>query len=94
MRKLILTAVVALTATSAFAQLPNPYGTSINLENAKKIAALSMAEAAKNNFKMAIAKSTAVHRPLLFPIDFVCIHILCSRSLKSIMEEKKSLSTM
>ena len=55
MRKLLLTALVALTATSAFAQLPNPYGTSINLESAKKIAALSVAEAAKNNFKMAIA---------------------------------------
>ena len=55
MRKLVLTALVALTATSALAQLPNPYGTSINLENARKLAALSVAEAAKNNFKMAIA---------------------------------------
>jgi len=55
MRKLILTTLIALTTTSAFAQLPNPYGTSISLENARKMAALSVAEAAKNNFKMAIA---------------------------------------
>ena len=55
MRKLLLTAVVALVATSASAQMPNPYGTSITLENARRIAALSIAEAAKNNFKMAVA---------------------------------------
>ena len=55
MRKTLLTILAVLTATSAFAQLPNPYGTSINLENARKLAALSVAEAAKNNFKMAVA---------------------------------------
>ena len=55
MRKLFLAALVALIASPAFAQLPNPYGTSINLENARKIAALSIAEANKNNWKMAIA---------------------------------------
>src|SRR5262249_57657699 len=56
MRKLIL-AILALTAIAApaFAQLPNPYGASINLDQAKKIAALSVAEAAKNTWKMAIA---------------------------------------
>ena len=55
MRKLLMTALVALAATPAFAQLPNPYGESINLENARKLAALSVAEANKNNWKMAIA---------------------------------------
>ncbi len=55
MRKIFLAAVIALIGTSAFAQMPNPYGTSINLENARKLAALSVAEAAKNNFKMAVA---------------------------------------
>ena len=38
----------------AFAQLPNPCGASITLER-EKIAALSVAEAAKNNWRMAIA---------------------------------------
>ena len=55
MRKLALTAMVAMLAAPAFAQLPNPYGESINIDNAKKIAALSAAEAKKNNWKMAIA---------------------------------------
>jgi glc operon protein GlcG len=55
MRKFLLTALVALMSTPAFAQLPNPYGASISLDAAKKMAALSVAEAAKNNGKMAIA---------------------------------------
>jgi uncharacterized protein GlcG (DUF336 family) len=55
MRKFLFTTLCALAVTPAFAQLPNPYGTSINLDQAKKIAALSVAEAAKNNWKMAIA---------------------------------------
>lgn len=55
MRKFLLTTLLVLTAAPAFAQLPNPYGASINLEQAKKMAALSVAEAAKNNWKMAIA---------------------------------------
>jgi uncharacterized protein GlcG (DUF336 family) len=55
MRKLLLTALVALVATPALAQLPNPYGTSISLDAAKRVAALAVAEAAKNNWKMAIA---------------------------------------
>jgi glc operon protein GlcG len=40
---------------SAFAQMPNPYGTAIGLENAKKVAAPALAEAAKNNWSMAVA---------------------------------------
>src|SRR5215831_1602837 len=55
MRKLWLVTLVALVAAPAYAQLPNPYGASVTLDQAKKIAALSVAEAAKNNWKMAIA---------------------------------------
>ena len=55
MKKLLLTALVALTAAPAFAQMPNPYGASVNLDNARKIAAAAMAEAGRNNLKMAIA---------------------------------------
>jgi uncharacterized protein GlcG (DUF336 family) len=35
--------------------LPNPYGSPISLENAKKAAAAAQAEAVKNNWKMAVA---------------------------------------
>ena len=55
MRKIILTAIAVLAAAPAFAQLPNPYGASVNLDNARKIAAAAVAEAGKNNLKMAIA---------------------------------------
>jgi glc operon protein GlcG len=40
---------------SAVAQMPNPYGSAISLENAKKVAAPALAEAAKNNWTMAVA---------------------------------------
>ena len=40
---------------SAFAQMPNPYGAAISLENAKKVAAPAVAEATKNNWAMAVA---------------------------------------
>jgi len=55
MRKLALTVLAALVGAPVFAQLPNPYGMSITDDAAKKIAALSIAEAKKNNWKMAIA---------------------------------------
>jgi uncharacterized protein GlcG (DUF336 family) len=55
MRKLVLTVFVGLLTAPVFAQMPNPYGESISADNAKKIAALSVAEARKNNLKMAIA---------------------------------------
>jgi uncharacterized protein GlcG (DUF336 family) len=41
--------------TSSLAQMPNPYGAPISLENAKKVAAPALAEAAKNNWTMAVA---------------------------------------
>jgi glc operon protein GlcG len=41
--------------TSALAQMPNPYGPPIGLENAKKVAAPALGEAAKNNWTMAVA---------------------------------------
>jgi uncharacterized protein GlcG (DUF336 family) len=40
---------------SAVAQMPHPYGLPISLENAKKAAAPAIAEAAKNNWNMAVA---------------------------------------
>ena len=46
---------VALSAATASAQLPNPYGASITGENAKKVAAAALAEARKNNWNMAAA---------------------------------------
>jgi glc operon protein GlcG len=44
-----------LTVASAQAQLPNPYGTPIGIEAAKKAAAPAVAEARKNNWAMAVA---------------------------------------
>jgi glc operon protein GlcG len=52
---LVRAGVLTLCAASAFAQLPNPYGMSINAENAKKAAATALAEARKNNWTMAAA---------------------------------------
>ena len=47
--------VLTMWAVGAFAQLPNPYGMSVNGENAKKIAAAALAEARRNNWTMAAA---------------------------------------
>src|SRR5258707_5499143 len=47
--------VLALSATTLFAQMPNPYGAPINGETAKKAAAAALAEARKNNWNMAAA---------------------------------------
>jgi glc operon protein GlcG len=46
---------VALTATTASAQMPNPYGASINPDNAKKVAAATLAEAKRNGWTQAAA---------------------------------------
>jgi uncharacterized protein GlcG (DUF336 family) len=45
----------ALCASFALAQMPNPYGPPISLEDAKKAAAAALAEARKNNWTMAVA---------------------------------------
>jgi len=48
--------LVALCAmVGAVAQMPNPYGVPISLENARKAAIPALAEAAKNNWTMAVA---------------------------------------
>jgi uncharacterized protein GlcG (DUF336 family) len=47
--------VLTLCAASAFGQMPNPYGMSINADSAKKAAAAALAEARKNNWTMAAA---------------------------------------
>jgi glc operon protein GlcG len=50
------TVMFALGAlTSAVAQMPNPYGPAISLENAKKAAVPALAEAAKNKWTVAVA---------------------------------------
>jgi glc operon protein GlcG len=42
-------------AASAFAQMPNPYGPSITLEDAKRAAGPALAEARKNGWTVAVA---------------------------------------
>jgi uncharacterized protein GlcG (DUF336 family) len=54
--KFVAGLAVLLCASAASAQqAPVPYGLSINLETAKKVAAPALAEARKNNWTMAIA---------------------------------------
>ena len=48
-------AAALLCASGTFAQLPNPYGSSITVDSAKKVAAPAIAEAQKNNWRMAVA---------------------------------------
>ncbi len=47
--------VLVFSGSIATAQMPNPYGPPISLENAKKAAAAALAEARKNNWTMAVA---------------------------------------
>src|SRR5215470_10250346 len=54
-KKLAFALLFALCAFPAFTQMPNPYGTPISVENAKKAAAPALAEARKNNWDMAVA---------------------------------------
>lgn len=42
-------------SVNAFAQMPNPYGTAVTVDAAKKIAAAAIAEAQKNGWTMAAA---------------------------------------
>jgi len=56
MVKIVVVLCVVLGALgTALAQMPNPYGPAISLENARKAAAPALAEAAKNNWTMAVA---------------------------------------
>jgi glc operon protein GlcG len=59
-RKIVVRSVVTImfglcALAGAVAQMPNPYGMPISLENARKTAAPALAEAAKNNWTMAVA---------------------------------------
>jgi len=54
-RLLLTLALLMLPASHGMAQMPNPYGTSINLDSAKKAAAPAVAEAKKNKWNMAVA---------------------------------------
>lgn len=51
----LATLIGAASLTPAFAQMPNPYGTPIQADAAKKVAAAAIAEARKNNWTMAVA---------------------------------------
>ncbi len=53
--KVVLFLTFALCASRGLAQMPNSYGPSINLENAKKAVAPALAEARKNNWTVAAA---------------------------------------
>jgi len=56
MVRFVAAVMVALgVVASAVAQMPNPYGVAISLENAKKAAEPALAEAAKNNWRVAVA---------------------------------------
>ena len=54
-RSLVLALIFGLCASSALAQMPNPYGAPIGVDTAKKAAAAAVAEARKNNWSMAVA---------------------------------------
>jgi glc operon protein GlcG len=53
--KILLSLAFSLCALGALAQMPNPYGSSISLESAKKAALYALAEARKNSWTMAVA---------------------------------------
>ena len=53
--KIVAVLALSMWVASAFAQMPNPYGMSINGDNAKKVAAAALAEARKNKWTMAAA---------------------------------------
>lgn len=55
LKSLAILTILLSAATAKAQQMPNPYGPPISLENAKKAAAAAIAEAHKNNWKMALA---------------------------------------
>jgi glc operon protein GlcG len=55
LRTIVALMFVPCALAAAFAQMPNPYGLSITLENARKATLPALAEAAKNNWSVAVA---------------------------------------
>ena len=55
MRNVLTGLALLFTATNAYAQLPNPYGAPIGLDDAKRVTAGAVAEARKNNWNVAVA---------------------------------------
>ena len=53
LKRFLFVALIISVAVPLFAQ--EPYGTPLNIDTAKKVAAAAVAEARKNNFSMAIA---------------------------------------
>jgi glc operon protein GlcG len=54
-RTIVALMFVPCALAGALAQMPNPYGSPITLENAKKTTTPALAEAAKNNWTIAVA---------------------------------------
>jgi len=54
-KRFVIVLFALCIVSNAPAQMPNPYGMPISLEMAKKVAAPALAEAAKNNWNMAVA---------------------------------------
>lgn len=55
MRNVLAGLALLFTAANAYAQLPNPYGAPIGLDDAKRVTAGAVAEARKNNWNVAVA---------------------------------------
>jgi glc operon protein GlcG len=51
----LVVVTILFSATVAKAQMPNPYGAAISLDNAKKAAEVALVESRKNNWTMAVA---------------------------------------
>jgi glc operon protein GlcG len=54
-RSVIAVGILLCGLAIARAQMPNPYGANVSLENAKKVAAPALAEAEKNHWNMAVS---------------------------------------
>ncbi len=55
MRNISILILMLLAVSNNFAQMPNPYGLPIGIDNAKKAAAPAIAEAKKNNWTVAVS---------------------------------------
>jgi len=61
----LLVLLASLLASAALAQVPTPYGASVDIATAKKLAAAAVAEAVKNGWTMAVAV-TDTHGELVY----------------------------